>query len=122
MQTDSSPSLVLHVPTAQRLPAMSFPQRQNKSHNYYYDPKSGRWYQLPQRQPAQNTDTDQLEAAGEGHSFWAIMKEAFLIVLLVGTAIGIAVGCVCLLGFEESVLHIAEGIVSWCISFKQLLW
>lgn len=122
MKADSSLSLILHVPTAPSSPVTPFSQRRATSFNYYYDPRSGRWYQLPQRQVIQDTYVDQLEEAGEGHSFWAIMKETFLIMLLMGTAIGVAVGCVCLLGFEEPVLRIAEGIVSWCSSFKQMLW
>lgn len=126
MKAHSHPSLVLHllhrnlhVPTPSlRIDSpLRFSQPRPQQPKYYYDPRSGRWYQLQNQQQNQlfvpETYEDQLTEAGDGHSFWAIVKESLIILLLVSIALGIAVGSVCLMGFEEPVLRIAEGIVNW---------
>lgn len=122
MKANSHPSLVLHLPKQVRFPASTpFHQPRPELPKYYYDPRSGRWYQLQNEQYVPETYEEQLTEAGDGHSFWAIMKEAFLVLLLVGIALGTAVGCVCLLGFEEPILRIAEGIVTWFSQLKLII-
>lgn len=94
---------------------MRYMQHPAPAKQWVYDARSGvyyRWQPSPPPVPSMPYG-DQLLDAGEGHSFAAIAKETLFVFLLLALAIGTAVGCVCLMGFDEQIIKMGEGLVTW---------